>query len=304
MPFVGLKVGTIVLIIAGYLLSIICAAIYVNKDAKKRNMNNVTWIVVTVVGPFLLGFIIYLVIREPIVEYQCPNCGNTLSKNASICSVCKTVIGKVCNVCGFSLNKEWKSCPQCGSQVDDNASYPVKSYGKDSSATVIIVIAAIVGVILFGTIFYVRSGNMEYSHSGAGISSTCGMYNITAQDLRVNEAIGSWMEECDKSDRQIHVLTSSVSGDCYVYVSDCNYLLECSDMNYSGDSEINLYIRKLPYDDKYGYDFIYFQLGTMKDATVNVYANMSDGNGGSFNSNSVTRTVVDTDISPSTWRNK
>ena len=42
----------------------------------------------------------------------------------------------------------------------------------------------------------------------------------------------------------------------------------------------------------------------VESATVNVYANMSDGNGGSFNSNSVTRTVVDTDISPSTWRNK
>lgn len=90
-------------IVAGAVMVCYLAFIgYINRDAKRRDMNSVLWTVVAIVIPNALGILLYFLLRQrlsgPLVDVR----------------VASTTHGS-CPQCGYSF---CTSCPQCGGTVD------------------------------------------------------------------------------------------------------------------------------------------------------------------------------------------
>jgi len=66
---------------------------YVNKDAKRRGMHSALWtflVLVLMPGYLVLGFIIYLLMREPL-PYNCPQCGTTVGARFNFCPTANAI---------------------------------------------------------------------------------------------------------------------------------------------------------------------------------------------------------------------
>jgi hypothetical protein len=60
---------------------------YVYADASRRGMPAIAWTALTVLVPNAIGFVLYFLLRKPIV-YPCPNCGSGVAQDAAFCSRC------------------------------------------------------------------------------------------------------------------------------------------------------------------------------------------------------------------------
>jgi hypothetical protein len=92
---------------------------YVNRDAKRRGMNAFLWTVVVLVflptwG--LIGFIIYLLLREPL-PYPCPQCAATIGARFNFCPNCKCNLHPACPQCKNEVGELDKFCPYCGTDL-------------------------------------------------------------------------------------------------------------------------------------------------------------------------------------------
>jgi hypothetical protein len=68
---------------SGYVL----VAGYIYGDARRRGMNFIAWTVAAVMIPNLIGFLLYFVLRAPIL-LPCPQCGRGTALQAAFCSAC------------------------------------------------------------------------------------------------------------------------------------------------------------------------------------------------------------------------
>jgi hypothetical protein len=92
---------------------------YVNKDAKRRGMNSALWtflVIVLMPGYLILGFIIYLLMREPL-PYNCPQCGATVDARFNFCPNCKCNLHPSCPNCKREVAETDKYCAYCGSDL-------------------------------------------------------------------------------------------------------------------------------------------------------------------------------------------
>lgn len=97
---------------------------YVNQDAKRRGMHPALWtflVLVLVPGYFVLGFIIYLLMREPL-PYNCPQCGATVGARFNFCPNCKCNLHPACPQCKREVAEADKFCAYCGQDLE-----PVKA---------------------------------------------------------------------------------------------------------------------------------------------------------------------------------
>jgi len=76
----GLLTGTVVAI------WLLCLG-FVFADARRRDMRSVLWVLVAAFFPHLLGFLLYFVMRHPIVA-TCNQCGKRLAQQQPFCSWC------------------------------------------------------------------------------------------------------------------------------------------------------------------------------------------------------------------------
>ena len=60
---------------------------YVYADASRRGMPAIAWTALTVLVPNAIGFVLYFLLRKPIV-HPCPNCGCGVAQDAAFCSRC------------------------------------------------------------------------------------------------------------------------------------------------------------------------------------------------------------------------
>jgi hypothetical protein len=93
---------------------------YVNKDAKRRGMHSGLWtflVIVLTPGYFILGFIIYLLMREPL-PYNCPQCGATVGARFNFCPNCKCNLRPACPSCKREVSETDKFCAFCGMELD------------------------------------------------------------------------------------------------------------------------------------------------------------------------------------------
>ena len=89
---------------------------YVNKDAKRRGMNSTLWtflVLILLPGYLVLGFIIYLLMREPL-PYNCPQCGTTVGARFNFCPNCKCNLHPACPSCKREVAETDKFCAYCG----------------------------------------------------------------------------------------------------------------------------------------------------------------------------------------------
>jgi hypothetical protein len=92
---------------------------YVYRDAKRRGMNPALWTLLVLVlsgGYFFIGFIIYLLIREPL-PYTCPQCAASVSARYNFCPNCKTNLHPACPHCQHEVADTDKFCPYCGTDL-------------------------------------------------------------------------------------------------------------------------------------------------------------------------------------------
>jgi hypothetical protein len=92
---------------------------YVNKDAKRRGMHSALWtflVLVLMPGYLILGFIIYLLMREPL-PYNCPQCGTTVDARFNFCPNCKCNLRPACPNCKREVAETDKFCAYCGTDL-------------------------------------------------------------------------------------------------------------------------------------------------------------------------------------------
>lgn len=92
---------------------------YVNKDAKRRGMHSALWtflIIVLMPGYLILGFIIYLLMREPL-PYNCPQCSTTVGARFNFCPNCKCNLHPACPQCKREVAETDKFCAFCGQDL-------------------------------------------------------------------------------------------------------------------------------------------------------------------------------------------
>jgi hypothetical protein len=77
---IGLAGG---MLAAGYFL----LAGYVYADAVRRSMPPIAWTALAVLVPNCVGFVLYFVLRKPIV-HPCPGCGRGVGPDAAFCPGC------------------------------------------------------------------------------------------------------------------------------------------------------------------------------------------------------------------------
>ncbi len=70
-------------LMAGYVL----LAGYVYGDAARRGMPPIPWTLLAVLVPNCLGFVLYFLLRKPLVGF-CPDCGCGNTLDAAFCSRC------------------------------------------------------------------------------------------------------------------------------------------------------------------------------------------------------------------------
>jgi hypothetical protein len=107
--------------------------IWVYRDAEKRGMSGILWLLLVLIGN-VIGLLIYAIVRsETPVRQQaggaalasdghgpdkCPGCGNALGTGYAFCPHCGKSLKKTCPVCGKPVEGSWKACPSCGTNVD------------------------------------------------------------------------------------------------------------------------------------------------------------------------------------------
>jgi len=104
--------------------------IWVYRDAEKRGMSGILWLLLVLIGN-VIGLLIYAIVRsETPVKRQadgakggagpekCPGCSSPIDPGHSFCPYCGKNLKPVCPACGKTLDGSWKACPACGTKID------------------------------------------------------------------------------------------------------------------------------------------------------------------------------------------
>ena len=274
--------------------------VFVSRDASKRNMNALLWALVAALAPLFLGLIIYFICRKPLVDLQCPKCGTGISQDDRHCPSCGYAFVTQCPECQFPVQKGWTTCPSCGNVLPKDYGQPVRAYRKDNSMVALIVAVVLVTLTLVGTIFTLFSISRGGTHIEEIVSygGFSGMYNITSEDMSGNATVADWVKGC-KDTKDAHVLLSTTSGTCIVYLPKQDTLLESNlSIAYTdaGDIYLDIYVNVTGYEDKYGYDFFLYEIDGLSEASdITTWVYLNDRECES------TLTITNQDISMESW---
>ena len=89
---------------------------YVNRDAERRGMNSTLWTLIAILVPYLLGLIIYFLVREPL-PYVCPGCRASVSARFNFCPKCKLNLHPACPECHRPVQAGDLYCPFCAQEL-------------------------------------------------------------------------------------------------------------------------------------------------------------------------------------------
>ena len=89
---------------------------YVYADARRRAMRPVMWTLLVIFIPNTIGFILYFILREPVVG-QCPHCGAGIKSGFAFCPVCGGALAQTCPECHHPVEPNWSHCARCGAQL-------------------------------------------------------------------------------------------------------------------------------------------------------------------------------------------
>jgi RNA polymerase subunit RPABC4/transcription elongation factor Spt4 len=92
---------------------------YVYRDAQRRGMHPGLWTLLVLIlsgGYFLIGLIIYLLVREPL-PYTCPQCATSVNARFNFCPNCKYNLHPACPQCQREVSDDDKFCPFCATEL-------------------------------------------------------------------------------------------------------------------------------------------------------------------------------------------
>ena len=93
---------------------------YIGADAKRRGMSPVLWVLVALLVPYLIGAILYFVVREPL-PLTCPQCGRKVNPHFNFCPACQFNLRPNCPQCRRTISLEDHFCPHCGFTLQPEA---------------------------------------------------------------------------------------------------------------------------------------------------------------------------------------
>jgi RNA polymerase subunit RPABC4/transcription elongation factor Spt4 len=104
--------------------------IWVYRDAEKRGMSGILWLLLVLIGN-VIGLLIYAIVRSetPVrrraesaggsaAPAKCPGCGNSVATGHAFCPHCGKNLKRTCPACGKTVEGDWKVCPSCGAGID------------------------------------------------------------------------------------------------------------------------------------------------------------------------------------------
>lgn len=86
---------------------------YINRDAARRGMHAVLWTLLAFFVPYLIGMIIYFLLREPLPT-RCPQCGMVVNSRFNYCPNCRSNLRPACPECKREVQPGDRYCPYCG----------------------------------------------------------------------------------------------------------------------------------------------------------------------------------------------
>jgi RNA polymerase subunit RPABC4/transcription elongation factor Spt4 len=93
---------------------------YIGCDAKRRGMSPVLWVLVSLFVPYLVGAMLYFVLREPLPS-ECPRCGRLVSAQFNFCPSCQYNLRPNCPQCRRGVRSGDRFCPHCGFGLESGA---------------------------------------------------------------------------------------------------------------------------------------------------------------------------------------
>jgi len=112
--------------------AVLCAVIlfygYIAADAKRRGMSPTLWLLVSLLVPYLIGAILYFVIREPL-PLNCPQCGRAVNPHFNFCPGCQFNLRPNCSQCRRAIRAGDRFCPHCGAALEAEASVQADAPG-------------------------------------------------------------------------------------------------------------------------------------------------------------------------------
>ncbi len=148
------------------LVSTILIAVWIYRDAKKRNMDATLWTLLVIFIPSYIGIIVYLVSRNKEKIYVCPRCGASVKTEYTICPECSLQLKRQCQQCGLPCEETWHNCPRCSSQLEPIA-YPMSKPQEHKDHLVrnivLLIVANIVAAIgIYASMFAFMFQNPEF----------------------------------------------------------------------------------------------------------------------------------------------
>jgi hypothetical protein len=96
-----------------FLFLLIAVGVWVYGDATRRGMEPLLWTLVAVLGPNLMGLVVYLVVRKPL-QVACRACGEAVTEGATFCPRCSAPLHPKCGSCQTAAPEGALYCPRCG----------------------------------------------------------------------------------------------------------------------------------------------------------------------------------------------
>lgn len=190
----------------------ISIGIYVYRDAKKRGMNALLWLLISILAPALVGFILYLLVRTNYSDLQCPQCKNRVKEDYVSCPHCGTQFKAVCPSCSFPVEKDWKVCPRCTqplSSANTELAVPVREKDRTLHKLILAIVVIPLVILLFFIIFSVSS----FSSVGSSAGVTSLPINEYLDEIDHYEPIEQWLTEEKDDSNKAYILCYSDEND-------------------------------------------------------------------------------------------
>jgi len=93
---------------------------YIYVDARRRGMHPAVWAAIAVFIPYLIGIVIYFIIREPL-PFNCPQCAAKVNAHYNFCPRCQFNLRPNCPQCRREIRAGDRYCPYCGAGLESSS---------------------------------------------------------------------------------------------------------------------------------------------------------------------------------------
>ncbi len=182
--FLYAVIGLILFTLVAWQVSSVVIAVYIFRDAQKREMNAGKWVWLSLLN--LVGFIIYIARRKDLIRSKC-------------------------SACGFGIKNGWKFCPECASPIvgsDKNIAPKQKKTPLKAAIAFHIIFPAVLLACVVGGVT-LTSEPIEYFSTESFEKEEFLIYNPD---------VSQWVKECDEDKKHsVFVLYNEEKGEAIIY---------------------------------------------------------------------------------------